>query len=39
VWGEQVALKKLKDMLVQAERRDRSRYSAVLQLANAGGMV
>lgn len=39
VWGEYVAMKKLKHMLVEAERRDRSRYSAVLQLVNAGGVL
>jgi hypothetical protein len=33
VWGEFTARDKLKHMLVKAERRDRSRYSAVLHLA------
>lgn len=39
VWGERTAMHKLKDIISKAERRDRSRYSAVLQLTNAGGLM
>ncbi len=39
VWGELEANHRLKKIIDKAESRDRSRYSAVLQLANAGGML
>lgn len=39
VWGDREADIRLKKIIDKAERRDRSRYSAVLQLANAGGFL
>lgn len=39
VWGEYEANRRLKSIIRKALSRDRSRYSAVLQLANAGGML
>ncbi len=39
VWGEREGHKRLKNIIGKSVSRDRSRYSAVLQLANAGGML
>ena len=39
VWGEYEGNRRLKSIIRKALSRDRSRYSAVLQLANAGGML
>lgn len=39
VWGEYEGNQRLKQIIKKSLSRDRSRYSAVLQLANAGGML
>ncbi len=39
VWGQFEGDRRLKQIIKKSLARDRSRYSAVLQLANAGGML